>query len=206
MDIILGVFKPGERLVETQLATDMGVSRGPIRTTLQLLEQEGLVVSMSNGGTKVVGFTRKNAEDMFDFRLLMERKALELAIENPLTNFHPLLNVIDSMQMIHKKGPLDHLTDTITSIDIQFHRSILVMAENQSMLQAWNTMANVLYTVLSITNTTYTQFYDYFVDHKEISDMIIQRSPQTLDKIDYHIHKAKEILVARLDDLMQNRI
>jgi DNA-binding GntR family transcriptional regulator len=200
-DIITGVLQPGTRIVETQLASDLGVSRGPIRAALQLLEQEGLVESMSNGGTKVVGFSIKNVEDMFDFRLMLESKALEICIANPLTNFHSLLDVIDILSEINNKLPKDQLTAIVSSVDVQFHRSIMFMAENQSMLQAWNTMANVLYTVLSITNSRYPKFYDYYLDHKYLSDLIIQRNPKCLEVLDSHIRTAKSIMVDRLNEV-----
>lgn len=204
-DIIMGVLQPGTRIVETQLASELGVSRGPIRTALQLLEQEGLVESMSNGGTKVVGFSKKNVEDMFEFRLLLERKALELNIANPLTNFHPLLDVIDILSKINNEQPEEQLTAIVTRVDIQFHRSIMIMAENHSMLQAWNTMANVLYSVLSITNSRFTKFYDYYLDHKKLADLIIQRNPECLDVIDFHIRTAKEIMVDRLNEVLNKK-
>lgn len=199
--IVLGELEPGERVIENQLAEEFGVSRGPIRVALQSLEQEGLVEWLSNGGTRVVGFSLKSAENMLDFRLLTERRALEIAIGHPDTNFHPLLHVIDQMQALNKQREIENFTQAITSVDIQFHRSFMIMADNEFMLRAWNAVANVLYTVLSITNVKHSTFQEYYSEHKELADLIIQRSPKTLDTIEYHISKAKELLLDRLREL-----
>lgn len=203
MDIILGKLPHGSRIIETHLAEELGVSRGPIRTALQVLIQEGLVERLSNGGTKVVGYTIKDAKDMFDFRLMLEKKALELILNNSLVNYHPLLNVIDILDETNKKESIDKLTDNITTVDIQFHRSILIMSENNPMLMAWNTMANVWYTILNITNTTYDTFYDYYVSHKELANLIIQRDPMCIENLEDHIKGSKDILIDRLSKLIK---
>ncbi|SFL57934.1 FCD domain-containing protein [Paenibacillus sp. 1_12] len=205
MDIIIGTIPPETRIVETQLSLDLGVSRGPIRTALQVLEQEGLVKSLSNGGTVVVGFTTKNAEDMFDFRLMMEYRALELILQNPMVNYRPLLDVIDQIREINNSKTIEDFTQTISMMDILFHRSIMMMAENQSMLHAWNNMANVLYTVLIIANTSYQSFFDYYKKHKELSDIIIQRNPSCLEEIQDHIMVAKTLIIERLSQRIESQ-
>lgn len=204
MDIILGTLAPETHLVETQLSADFGVSRGSVRTALQMLEQEGLVKSLTNGRTVVVGFLIKNLEDMFDFRLMMEHKALELILKNPLVSYRPLLDVIDQIREKNNEKTIEDLTQTISIMDIHFHRSIMIMAEHQSMLRAWNTMSYVLYTVLIIANTTYNSFFDYYKKHKELSDLIIQRDPLCLHEIQDHILLAKENIVARLRQRMEH--
>lgn len=204
MDIILGNFPPRSRLVELQLAADLGVSRGPIRTALQVLEQEGLVESLPNGGTRVVGFTMKNASDMFDFRFLLEHNALSQILNNPLANFHPLLDVIDILQDFYAKSKIENLTKTITAVDIQYHRSIMVMAENKITLQAWNTMANVLYTILEISNTTYEEFSQYYIRHKKLADLIISRNPEAIAELEEHIMHTKDIILKRLEKVISS--
>src|SRR4051812_28923158 len=79
-DIILGKYRPGTRIIEATIAKQMGISRAPIRTSLQMLAQEGLVLNLSNGGTEVVGFSVKHFVDLFDLRLMLEKKALELIL------------------------------------------------------------------------------------------------------------------------------
>ncbi|SEN98476.1 GntR family transcriptional regulator [Paenibacillus sp. OV219] len=203
-DILLGVLTPDSHIVENQIAAELGVSRGPVRTALQNLEQEGLVRSLPNGRTVVVGFSLKAAEDTFDFRLMLEYKALELIIANEMVDFYPLFSIIEQIREINAtiqdgNEPADDWVQAITAVDIQFHRSIMIMSENVPMLQAWNLLASTMYTALTISNrSNFNSFHEYFKDHKAFSDLIIQRNPIVLERIVEHISKAKRLVLDRL--------
>ena len=58
--ILNGQLKPGERLMEVQLAEEMGVSRTPVREAIRKLELEGLVVMVPRKGAYVAGLTLKD--------------------------------------------------------------------------------------------------------------------------------------------------
>src|SRR5574337_405947 len=53
-----GVLKPGDRLVEAEIAAQMGISRAPVREAIRLLEQEGFVTSAPRKGTFIVKLER----------------------------------------------------------------------------------------------------------------------------------------------------
>ena len=57
--ILKGELKPGERLMELQLAAKLGVSRTPIREAIRMLEQEGLAVTIPRKGAEVARMTEK---------------------------------------------------------------------------------------------------------------------------------------------------
>lgn len=78
--IIGGVYHPGERLHEIALGEQFGVSRGPVREALRLLERESLVVMASRRGASVAKLTAKRLKDIFSVRAaLMGICAAELA-------------------------------------------------------------------------------------------------------------------------------
>ena len=64
--ILRGDLKPGERLMELQLAAQLGVSRTPIREAIRMLEQEGLAVTMPRKGAEVAKMTLKGMEDVLE--------------------------------------------------------------------------------------------------------------------------------------------
>jgi DNA-binding GntR family transcriptional regulator len=80
--IIQGVFEPGERLVEMELAQRLGVSRGPVREALALLELEGWVDLHSRQGAVVHTPSRQEIDDFFHVRRVIEVEAARLAAEN----------------------------------------------------------------------------------------------------------------------------
>lgn len=77
---IIGLdLHPGQRLVERDLATELGVSRVPLREALQQLEGEGLVVLVPRQGALVAPFTRADVEQLFEVRESVEVLAFRLA-------------------------------------------------------------------------------------------------------------------------------
>ena len=79
--ILRGELKPGERLMEIQLANKLGVSRTPIREAIRKLELEGLVLMIPRKGAEVAEITRKNMMDVLEVRKALEELAAELACE-----------------------------------------------------------------------------------------------------------------------------
>lgn len=74
-----GRFRFGEDLSEQNLATQMKVSRGPVREALLVLAEEGLVTHALNRGFSVLKFTAKDRAEIDEVRLPLETLALESA-------------------------------------------------------------------------------------------------------------------------------
>ena len=79
--IIRQVLKPGERLMEIQLADEMGVSRTPVREAIRKLELEGLVVMVPRKGAYVAGVSMKDIHEVYEVRSALEMLAVTLAAE-----------------------------------------------------------------------------------------------------------------------------
>lgn len=70
--IVDGVFSPGERLMEIQLADEMGVSRTPVREAIRKLELEGFVVMIPRRGTYVADISIKDINEVYEIRTSLE--------------------------------------------------------------------------------------------------------------------------------------
>ena len=79
--ILRGELKPGERLMEIQLANKLGVSRTPIREAIRKLELEGLVLMIPRKGAEVAEITEKNMRDVLEVRKALEELAVQLACD-----------------------------------------------------------------------------------------------------------------------------
>ena len=71
-NILNGHYKHGDELRETAVGKEIGVSRTPVREALRQLELEGLVSIIPNKGAYVTGITRKDVEDIYAIRSLLE--------------------------------------------------------------------------------------------------------------------------------------
>lgn len=79
--ILKGELKPGERLMEVQLANRLGVSRTPVREAIRKLELEGLVTMIPRRGAEVAEITEKNMRDVLEVRRALEELAVKIACE-----------------------------------------------------------------------------------------------------------------------------
>src|SRR5919199_1243198 len=70
--IIAGELRPGDRVLETDLAEQLGVSRGPVREAFRQLEQEGLLVSYPHRGTFVASVPEDEIEEVYALRAQIE--------------------------------------------------------------------------------------------------------------------------------------
>ena len=105
--ILRGELKPGERLMEIQLANKLGVSRTPIREAIRKLELEGLVLMIPRKGAEVAEITEKNLRDVLEVRCALEELGVQLACDR-----------IDKegIQKLHEAA--DHFRDVLDSDDI----------------------------------------------------------------------------------------
>lgn len=199
-DIIFKKYLPGSRLIETQLASEYSVSRGRIREVLTVLEQEGIVESLSNGGTVVVGLHEKTASDVYDLRLYLETKALEIILAQPMVNYGPLVSALDMIT-----SQIHHLdVRQVLDIDVKFHRGLFIAADNRPLLRCWNNLASVIYTVLAVNaSTDYSKdyVYEFYAKHKIIIDYIIEKNPKCIEQMTIHILDAKKMTLDILREL-----
>lgn len=80
--IVSGVFKPGDRLVESSLCKQLGISRPSLREALRRLEAEGLVIIIPNRGPQIPVLTWHQAEEIYQVRKLLEGEAAALCAKH----------------------------------------------------------------------------------------------------------------------------
>lgn len=79
--ILKGEYKIGEKIKENQIASELRVSRTPIREAFKQLENEGLIDYIPNRGCFAKGFTRRDIEDLYAVRKALEILAVEWAVD-----------------------------------------------------------------------------------------------------------------------------
>ncbi len=129
--IIQGSLEPGERLMEIQLAEEMGVSRTPVREAIRKLELEGFVVMVPRKGAYVAGISVKDIVDVFEVRAALEALAAGLAAERATTD------ELDEMERasLYIYEAEDGLIDNIVERDSDFHDLIYKSSRNQRLIQ-----------------------------------------------------------------------
>jgi len=93
-DILHNKYRPGDRLVETQLAAAYGVSRAPVREAIRALEEQGLLRSITNKGVVVSRPTPREIHEVYEIRFELESMGARLGAPN-LTDEH-----LDRMELL----------------------------------------------------------------------------------------------------------
>lgn len=140
--ILRGELKPGERLMEIQLANKLGVSRTPIREAIRKLELEGLVLMIPRKGAEVAEITEKNLRDVLEVREALEALSVELACD------HVTEDQICEMKMAAKAFENALKSGDVTKIaeaDVQFHDVIALATDNQKLIQLLNNLREQMY-------------------------------------------------------------
>ena len=125
---IYGVeLKPGQQLVQENIARMFGVSRVPVRDALQILINKGLAVSMPRRGVFVRRLSKRSLGELFEVRKILEGSAIRLAV-NRLSpeNLHRLGEIIEEQQKALKEKNV-RLNE---QLDSAFHSTIFHSLEN----------------------------------------------------------------------------
>lgn len=140
--ILRGELKPGERLMEIQLAEKLGVSRTPIREAIRKLELEGLVLMIPRRGAEVAKISPKALEDVLEVRGSLEDLAALLSCERITdTEIQALAAAAESFKDIVEDG--DEMK--IAEADEHFHDIIYESTKNQRLVQILNNLREQMY-------------------------------------------------------------
>lgn len=140
--ILKGDLKPGERLMELQLAAELGVSRTPIREAIRMLQQEGLAVTIPRRGAEVARMTEKDMQDVLQIREALEVLAAQLACDK--------ITQEQIGQMEEKLSAFEEAIQTkdvrlIAQTDIAFHDGLYAAADNQRLVKMLNPLREQIY-------------------------------------------------------------
>jgi len=140
--ILKGELKPGERLMELQLAAKLGVSRTPIREAIRMLEQEGLAVTIPRRGAEVARMTEKDMQDVLQVREALDELAASIACE--------LITEEEMAQLKQAAEDFEAATATkdvkrIADTDMIFHDIIYRATRNPKLVNILNNLREQMY-------------------------------------------------------------
>jgi DNA-binding GntR family transcriptional regulator len=125
--IVSGDLKPGDRIVESRLARQIGVGQPTVREALVALEHQGLVVRKANQGCVVTVLTHAEIGQMLRVREELERLAVDLAIEAaPDAEIRKVIGLAEKMC----EAAEVHDIRRYHECDIQFHESLWRLSGN----------------------------------------------------------------------------
>ena len=137
--IVRGQLAPGTRIVETDVAQRLGVSRTPVRGALQRLQQEGYIVdspALQQSRPTVAPLTREDERELFSIVAEVEGLAARLAAQRPSTEREQLAAELTSINEQFRKAAeaKQHNHNRLWELDERFHRRYVEVAAGPRLL------------------------------------------------------------------------
>lgn len=196
--IIDGKLKPGERVMEVQLAEKLGVSRTPVREAIRKLELEGLLIMEPRKGAYVADVSLKDLVDVLEVRSSLEGLAASLAatraseeeievLKEKAAQFKECIEKNDVQGMINK--------------DTEFHEAILQAAKNKKLTSIIESLREQLQRFRVTYFTEYNMTTYLASEHQKVLDAIESRDPDKANEYaQQHIENLEKYIVSHIKD------
>ncbi len=201
--ILTGELATGQRLVETQLAEWLNVSRTPLREALRQLQQEGLVSSEANGGLRVTTLSVADAIELYDCRIALEQLAVAEACSQITDEQLKQLEtyVVQAEQLANTQ---EQLTDPfqLLELDYQFHHLIAQSSGNQRLTALLEQLFDAMALLRIQTLQHNPNVLEIRLEHRQIYTAISTHDADAATKaIVSHLVASKQRVVLEIRDL-----
>jgi DNA-binding GntR family transcriptional regulator len=201
--IVDGRLGPGMRLKEEQLASELGISRTPIREALLLLQAEGLVEAVPNRGAFVRAFEANDLWDMYELRAVLEghaaRRAAERITDEELIELRASCERFDEL-VLRANPPDAELIQELVRENLQFHEIVLAAADSER-------LAGMVRQVV-VAPLVYKSYVWYSPDqarasayaHRQLVNAFEQHDSERAELLmREHVYEARDVLAGRLE-------
>jgi len=199
-----GVLEPGERLMELQLAEEMGVSRTPLREAMRKLELEGYIVMMPRRGTFVANMSIRDINEIFEIRTALESLSSGLAAERiTQEELERLQRLMLKISGYVKAGNMEKIVAT----DIDFHDVLYKAARNNRLMGIISNLRDQLTRFRTLSMSFPGRLEATLEEHRNMVEAIAQGDVAAAQKAaEMHMeHSEQTLMQAIAEKEMQDK-
>jgi DNA-binding GntR family transcriptional regulator len=177
--ILNGTFHPGARLVEAEIARQLGISRGPVREAIATLRAEGLVHEAPRKGSFVAQLSADDVREIYELRAALEGQAARLlCTTGTLAAFEEMKELLEKLRIAAKKDDRRQFAE----LDFQLHEQLCRDAGNGRIHKLWVNQVGVLRTLVRMEVTSqYETLGPLLEEHERLIAEIASRDPDRAD-------------------------
>lgn len=189
-DILNGVYKPGESLNESRVASELKVSRTPVREAIRQLELEGLLTYIPNKGAIVKGLTGEDVHDIYEIRMKIEGLAARRAAVNITPEqLKELKEVVESEEYYTNKCE----SGQILMLDTRFHEIIFHASGSRLLNRTLSSFHHYIQRARSLSLRNMKRARKALEEHKAIMESIEAGDCEKAEKLmSKHISNASK--------------
>ena len=193
MQILTGAIVPGTRMMEVELADEMGVSRTPIREAIRKLEKEGLVTIEPRRGAYASQISTEDMVEILEVRQNMEGLAAFFAASRMKPE---QLTALKDVSQKYNEAVSEENMENMIKYDTRFHRIIVESCNNKVLVQMIEQLQELLLRFRYIYYDNFRRAENMPEEHKAILDAIEQGNADAArDAADIHIDRLKELVI-----------
>ncbi len=189
-----GKLRPRQRIIEEDLASELEVSRGPVREALLRLERDGLVVTTSRRGTFIRDISLAEIGVIFRMRAKLEGLCVRYMRENSSINPQELLN--RSLKKL-KTAAAKNNEEQFFDADMELHRTIWKAANQPLLYRTLNLLMNPYIFIIARAYSSRIPLENRSENHEQYVRMVL-KTP--LDKIESEVERYFGGLYSRIFD------
>ena len=196
--ILAGELEPGDKLAEEDIASDLNVSRGPVREAFRALEQAGLVRTEKNRGVFVRQVSVSDADEIYEVRAgLDELIGRLLALRIQPTQLAELRELLKKMQ----KAARAKSVDDYYPLNVKFHDRLAEFTGNRTLVAHYRRLVNELHLYRRETLARGADSFPISTrEHSEIVDALARGQSARAGKLMYeHAMESRDRLHAALE-------
>ena len=201
-EIIKGSFKPGSKILEFQIAQQMGISRTPVREAIRLLAAEGFVVLSPNQGALVRTVSVENIKEVLQIHSVLEGLAARLACEViNKDGLNELENYLNKMENLLKAG------DSIaySEVDLKFHEVIVNTCRNNRLIKMRKNISDQAQRYRISSLRVAERLRESFAEHQKIFEAFKERDSNKADRMSQkHIQNALKNILKKVIEKENN--
>ena len=201
--IITGEIPAGERIVETDYADRLHISRTPLREALRKLERDGLVEYVMRRGVIVHAFTTEDVEQIYTIRNCLEMLTLPDIIEKATPeDIAHLRELLAKMDELNAKNDVEALSPVAR----EFHTAITAISGKNRLLRVIEGQDEYIRRFSAMAIKQEDRRNEANEEHHRLVDLIEQKDLPAFEALmKQHIERSKECCLAALAARKQNR-
>ncbi|MBS3652245.1 GntR family transcriptional regulator [Pseudaminobacter sp. 19-2017] len=175
-DILDGIWKPGDRLVELDLAERYKVSQGTVRAALKYLQANGLVQHRPRRGNFVIDVTKEDINEISVLRDTLESLGARLAAQAiDDAGRTALIAVFEDMRRAAKSGRRKRLVE----LDLAFHRTVIEISGNRRLREIYRQLESQALLFLRMADAFYPEAEEIIDLHVPLLEAICRGDAET---------------------------
>ncbi len=140
--IIRGELPPGQRINEAQIASELGVSRSPLREALRILENERLIANTPRKGSMVTPISPQDLDEIYQMREMIECYALQLLEEMKIRDLPEAASCAENTSDLPIPSEEDSPQEKMAYIEAlaEFHYKLLEASGNKRLFEFYRSI------------------------------------------------------------------